>query len=310
MKALLLLTLLAATPPWQTAPSVKPQWVGEARPKDPAKLRRIVTVTPSVTEILFALGLESRVVGVSRFDDRPPRVKKLPKVGGFSDPNVESILALRPDLVVAAANAQNRPALEQLSRLGVPVFAVPGNTFADAFHATEALAEVLGPKVKAKGRAVTDDMKAQLRRLGRAPTAKGPKVLIVFGKDPLIVGGPGSLADSALDLLGAVNVAGEGPRPYPTWSLEAVLAAGPDIIVDATGAHGRAQPAPWRGLDAVPAVARGRVLALDLAVSLRPSPLFVDGVAALGEALALPEGHSTSDPGHDPGGGPAQERTK
>jgi len=283
VKAALLLALLTGAAPWEAAPSVTPQWVGAARPAKGATIRRIVTVSPSATEILFALGAGARVVGVSRFDDRPEAVKRLPKVGGFSDPNVEAIIALEPDLVVAAANADNRPALERVAALGVPVFAVPGNSFADAFVATRAVAEHLGPGGVAAAQEVLDDMKRRLRAVPRLPRA--PRVLVVFSKAPLIVAGPGSVADAALGLVGAKNVAAQAARAYPSWSLEALVAARPDVIVDATGAHGRSQPDPWAGLDVVPAVAAGRVLELDLATSLRPSPRFVEGVEALGRAL-------------------------
>lgn len=285
MKAALLLGLLLGAPPWSAPPSVAPQWVGDARPAPGVAVERVVTVSPSATEILFALGLEERVVGVSRFDDRPPRVKELPKVGGFTDPNVESIVALRPDLVVAAANAENRPALEAVSKLGIPVYAVPGNTFADVFAATRGLAEILGPEVEAEAESVLSRLRRQVEALEARDTKDRLRVLVVFARAPLIVAGPGSLADSALDLLGVKNVAEGARRAYPHYSPEMLVAARPDVIVDATGAHGAQQPAPWAGLDVVPAVKRGRVVSLDLAVLLRPSPRFVEGVKALDAAL-------------------------
>src|SRR5688572_660193 len=106
MFSLLLLVALAASPSTDpvkaalyAAPSFEPLFLGDARPKAKVKLKRIVTVAPSVTEIIFALGAGDRVVGVSRYDDFPERVKTLARVGGFLDPNIEAILALEPDLV-------------------------------------------------------------------------------------------------------------------------------------------------------------------------------------------------------------------
>jgi iron complex transport system substrate-binding protein len=282
MNALLLLTLLTAAPPWQGAPSVAPQWVGSARPKT---ITRIVSVAPSVTETLFALGYEAQVVGVTRYDDRPPRVKKLPTVGGFWDPNVEAILALKPDLVIAVANVGAQPALQQLAELSIPVFVVPGDKFADAFHATTAIAGVLGTSATKKAAQVVAQMKAQIIEASKSG-AHSPKVLVVFGHNPLVVGGPESLAGTALQLLGARNVVAAGPRPYPHWSPELLLVSMPDIIIDAVGAHGRAQTVAWKGLAGIPAVKNGRVYSLNLAVLLRPSPRLAEGISTLGAALS------------------------
>lgn len=285
MKAILLLSLMAATPLWQAPPSVAPQWVGAARAK--AHVRRIVTVAPSVTETLFALGYEDRVVGVTRFDDRPERVKKLPKIGGFWDPNVEAVLALRPDLVIAAANVGARPALEQLSKLGVPVFVVPGDTLADAFHATRAIGGLMGAEGATRAARLTETMQTKLRQARTSSSAQ--TVLVVFSHDPLVVAGPQSLAGAALLVLGVNNAVGPGPRPYPHWSAEALLMAAPDVIIDATGQHGRGTKAPWAGLGSIPAVKNHRVRGLDLAVLLRPSPRIYEGIQALQEALRSPE---------------------
>ncbi len=281
MNALLVLTLLTAAPPWQDGPSVKPQWVGTARPK---ALQRIVSVAPSVTETLFALGYEDRVVGVTRYDDRPARVKKLPTVGGFWDPNVEAILALKPDLVIAVANVGAQSALQQLAELSVPVFVVPGDTFADAFHASTAIGGVLGHSAAKRAVEVVAAMKVQIAEAIKSGGPR-PKVLVVFGHNPLVVGGPKSLAGTALQLLGVRNAVAAGPRPYPHWSPEVLLSSMPDVIIDAVGAHGRAQAQPWRGLTAIPAVKHGRIYSLNLAVLLRPSPRLAEGIAALAKVL-------------------------
>ncbi|MCA9553269.1 MAG: ABC transporter substrate-binding protein [Myxococcales bacterium] len=284
MKAALLFALLGAARPWEAAPSVPPQWVGPARPAAGAKIERVVSLAPSVTETLFALGRGDRVVGVSRFDDRPAEVATLPKVGGFTDPNVEAIVALRPDLVLAAANASNRPGLERLSALGIPVYAVPGNSLADVFVATRAVAERMGAEAEAER--VLAALSARLE----AATARrrgAVKVLVVFGHDPLVAAGPGSLADTVLGILGARNAAGGVDKPYPQLGPEALVMAQPDVIIDATGEHGVAQSAPWRGLDGIPAVKQGRIHALPLATLLRPSPRLMEGVEAL-DALLWP----------------------
>jgi ABC-type Fe3+-hydroxamate transport system substrate-binding protein len=114
--------------PWTAPPSFEPRWLSARPARAP---QRIVTVAPSLTELVFALGAGARVVGVTQFDDFPPEVTRLPRIGGFLDPSVERILELRADLVIAAPNASNRVPLDRLVALGVPVLVVPGNGFAD-----------------------------------------------------------------------------------------------------------------------------------------------------------------------------------
>lgn len=278
-----LLLLAVAAGPFDGAPTVAPQWVGDARPK--GEVRRIVSLAPSLTELLFALELGDHVVGVSKFADHPAEATRRPKVGGFLDPNVEAIVALKPDLVLAVANAGNRAALARLSELGVPAYAVPGNAFADTAHAIRAVGALLGGPTKARATRMIAGLRAGADRI-RARYAGRPaqRVLVVFSYDPLIVAGDQSLAHTALALIGARNVAPAG-RGYPQIGLEGLVVAAPEVIVDAATTMGSPAAPPWRGLDAVPAVAKGRVRAVPLALTLRPGPRILEGVEALAAAI-------------------------
>jgi iron complex transport system substrate-binding protein len=197
---------------------------------------RIVTVAPSLTEVVLDLGEGGRLVGVSRYDDAP-EVAKLPRVGGFLDPAPEAILGLRPDLVLAAPSPGNRGPVEGLARLGVPVLVLPLHEVPEILAAVREVARVL--EVPARGEALAKSIADGLAAV-RARTAPLPKrrVLVVYGWRPLVVAGPGSFADSLLADAGALNVAAGASGPYPTFSAEAALAAAPDLILDATGGHG------------------------------------------------------------------------
>lgn len=268
--------------PWEAAPSFEARFLSKARPK---RTKRVVTVAPSVTELLFALGVGDRVVGVSRFDDYPPSVKALPKVGGFLDPNPEAILALDPDLVIGVPNAGNRPALERVAKLGVPVLIVPGNAFPDVFHAIREVAPIFGKSAVAKGRALESEIAGELTRLSRSVASREPvKVAIVYGWNPLVVAGPGSFADTILRALNAKNVV-EGGSDYPHWSNERLVESQPEVIIDATGPHRLAGGKPWARFTTVPAVANDRVHRLSLDVLLRPGPRLVEGMRVLRRLL-------------------------
>ncbi|MEQ8980858.1 MAG: helical backbone metal receptor [Deltaproteobacteria bacterium] len=255
------------------APSVPPQWLSAARPK---KLERIVTVAPALTELLFAIGVGDRVVGVSRYDDFPAEVKALPKVGGFLDPNVEAIVALRPDLVVANANAGNRAHLERVAKLGVPVYVVPGNTFADIFHANRAVGAVFGGAAEKKARALNAELTATVKSLSAKSKGKPrTKTLVIYAYNPMVVGGPGSFVDHIIEVAGGDNIAKSGSE-YPTYSVEHVLESAPDVIIDATEVA--TEDPPWTNWTAVPAVKNGRVHRVTMGGLMRPGPRIVEGL--------------------------------
>jgi iron complex transport system substrate-binding protein len=278
---LMLLLLLNGAPPWMEPPSVEAQWLSKARPKE---LGRLVTVAPSITELLFALGAGDRVIGVSRYDDHPESVKKLPKIGGFLDPNAEAILALHPDLVIGVPNAGNRPALQRVADLGVPVLVVPGNSFPDVFHAIRAVAPVLGPQAAQKGKDLERDIISELLRLSkRAKRLPPSKVAIIYGWNPLVVAGPGSFADTILAALNGNNVV-TGGGPYPHWSPEQLVAAQPDVIIDASEVHGAGQQ-PWQRFSSIPAVKNKRVHPVELGGIFRPGPRIIEGMKLLDRLL-------------------------
>lgn len=263
----------------EEAPSVEPGFLGGTgrRFEDPP--HRIVTVAPSATELLFALGAGDRVVGVSRYDDHPRVVASLPRVGGFLDPNVEAIISLEPDLVVGVPNAGNRPALERLSRLGIPVLIVPGNTFADIFHAMTALSRVLGAGAEARARALAGGIEGET--LALAAALRGytpPRVAFVYGWMPLVLAGPKSFADTLLVVLNAHNVVERGP-PYPQYSVERLLQDGPEVIIDASEIHeGASGGRPWSKWTTLPAVKKGRIHRVPIGDVLRPGPRIVEGM--------------------------------
>ena len=214
------------------------QWLG---PPPPSPATRVVTLAPSLTETVLALGAKDALVGVSRFCDFP-EVKALPKAGGFNDVSMETVVALKPQLVVVQKAPGNQQAVENLARLGISVLALPLTTVDDVSLAMTTLGHALGKDARAKE--LTDEL-AKARADARAAQPKKKKkksVLFVYGFSPLVVAGPGSFAHELLEDCGAVNLAQKAPSAYPTYSVEKLVTSKPDLILDASEVHeGRAE---------------------------------------------------------------------
>ncbi|MFZ5442430.1 MAG: ABC transporter substrate-binding protein [Myxococcota bacterium] len=216
---MLLALVLAASPV---------QWLG---PPPPKPATRVVTLAPSLTETVLALGAKDSLVAVSRFCEFP-EVAGLPRAGGFNDVSIETIVALKPQLVVVQKAPANQKPVETLARLGVPVLALPLTTVDDVSVALTELGRALGREAEAKK--LVEALRTA-REEARATQPKQPKrVLFVYGFSPLVVAGPGSFAHELLVDCGARNAAEKAPTAYPTYSLEKAVTLVPDVIVDAS----------------------------------------------------------------------------
>ena len=244
------------------------------------KPQRIVSLAPVITETLFLLGEGDHVVGVTRFCDRPAAATALPQVGGYSDASLEKILALKPDLVIAMPNLGQRQLLDRLRERHVRVYVA----FTDSLDETDAMMRGLGALFRKP--AVVDALLAA-RAATFAPiaahkVAKGKRVVVVVGHDPLVVAGKGSFADSALALVGADSALLPTDPQWPQWSLEALLSRKVDVVVAAEGEDGAKQLRAQ--LQALGPRAPKVVSAKD-PILMRPGPSFVDDVTALEKLL-------------------------
>jgi len=244
---------------------------------------RVVSLAPSTTETLFAIGAGAGVVGVSRFCDFPAEVAQRPRVGGFNDPSLEAVLALRPTLVTGARGPANRGIVERLAAQGIDAYFPPDGSLADV----RASIRGLGARVarSAEAEAVVARLDAQLAGVAAALAgARRPRVLLVFGRRPLSVAGPGTFADEMLRAAGAENVVTSGPV-YPTIGVERVLALAPEVILEAGMAAGGDADFDWARYPSIPAVRDGRVVRFEDARVLRPGPRVAEGVAVLARLL-------------------------
>jgi iron complex transport system substrate-binding protein len=242
--------------------------------------RRIVSLAPSTTEALFAVGAGDRVVGRSRYCDWPPEATALPSVGGL-EPDLEAVLLLRPDLVVGPLEASSSRLSEQLSARGIATW----------FPLTESLASIdalllgLGERTGHPGdaRRVVAGLAERERAVEQAAAAQPRvRVLMVVDVAPVIAAGPGSFVNELLARAGAANAVAGGPA-WPTLGFEQVLEMDPDVILDASVGQGAAtQITPQaHGWGSLRAVREGRVVPMHDPRVLRPGPRIAEGLAAL-----------------------------
>jgi iron complex transport system substrate-binding protein len=247
---------------------------------------RIVSLAPSTTEAVYALGAGAQLVGRSRFCDYPAEARGLPIVGGFVDPNLEAILALRPSLVVGARGPAGRQIVDQLEARGVATYFPPTESLSDI----EAMLRGLGERTRhvTEAERLTASIRTRLAAIALALEGRPkPRVLLLFGVDPVSAAGPKTFADELLRHAGAKNVITEGAG-YPTLGLERVLALDPDLVIDAAvmDEHAAERLHPESpGWSKVRAVREKRVIRLTDDAMFRPGPRIADGLTALARAL-------------------------
>ena len=223
----------------------------------PVNPSRIISLAPSLTETLYALGVEDRLVGDTDYCDYPPDAQKKPKVGGVINPNLEKIAALHPDLVVLAKEGNLIETVRALDTLGIPNYATDAHTVEQIISSTQKLADVLN--VSAAGKSLADDLQQRLATLQRKLNGVPPRrVLFIVWPDPLMSVGKNTFVADALRRAGAVSIV-DSNQDWPQVSLEAVAQLQPDFLVFAPSHAGSAENdfaalanrPDWKLLDAV-----------------------------------------------------------
>ena len=248
---------------------------------------------PSVTETLFALGVGDEVVGVSSYDDFPPEVRKLPKVGSFLTPNLEAIAALRPTIVMGRGISSNQREIHALRALGYETLMIEDDSLAQIEDGIEAIGKRVG-KV-AEARRVIANIEADVNEV-RARLAGYPerRTLMLVGHQPIVAVGPGTYLDDLLKIARADNIADVSAQQWPKLSLEYIVAMRPEVIID--GQMGTDPGAPsqyWQTYQTIPAVAKHRVVGYPDSPTLHPGPR-VGATLELLAKLVHPEGWATA----------------
>ena len=252
--------------------------------------KRIISLAPNVTEILFALGLGDRVVGVTRYCDYPPEARSKTKIGGFLDPDVERIKALAPDVVVAF-RGNPLSVLHKLEEIGVPLFTLDiRNELASVPHLIERIGEATGRAAEAAR--LNADLAGKFGRItaALAPVRKAPRVFLSLEGLGLWTFGRDSYFNDLLAKAGAVSVTAAVSQRWFEYGREALIRDDPDAFVVLAGSEaGFRRAADWfksqAGLRDLKAIRTGRILFLDQNAASRFGPRLFDALAALARLL-------------------------
>lgn len=247
----------------------------------------IVSLAPSVTEIIFALGLQDRLVGISSACDYPPETRGIPKVGDFAAPDIELIYALKPEWVIAT-DFRDAEAREAIRLSGAKTLRVEQRSIEDVLDAIETIGDAAG--VPGVARAYADDLRQRLARATvDVPDDERPRVFVELSSQPLTTAGKGSFLDDLIHRAGGRNIAHDVGQPWPTVSPDYVVSKDPEIIIVTHAAtadtrHVIAARIGWSGVSAV----KSGYIVTDLNADLisRPGPRLADGLEALASLFA------------------------
>lgn len=257
----------------------------------PSPARRVVSLSPAATEVLFAVGAGDMVCGNTTCCNYPEAAKSLPKVGGFAAKtiSVESIVALKPDLVVSAGPMQ-RSIEEELARFDIPVFSYDPADFAGIARDMRALGSLTGTPeaAAAAAAAMLSSLEKSARSLADLAPSERPTVFWEMYDDPLMTCGASSFQHAIVEAAGGRDLFSDLPGSWPCVSAEEVIRRAPDYILGADD-HGDkmtvAQIASRPGWTAMPAVRSGRVILVPADIVSRPTPRIANGVLVVARAL-------------------------
>lgn len=239
--------------------------------------QRIVSLAPSHTEILFALGLGERVVGRTDYCNYPTEVAQVPSVGGYSQPSVESIMAVVPDLVIASFGTPME-VLDQVRNLGIPVIGYNPQTLDDVLEMIWEVGKITGKETEAV--LLTAEMKERIAAVqDLVKDADRPTVFWEVWHDPLYTAGPNNFINDIISIAGGINIAADADSSWPVYSLEVLLAKSPEVYIATQDQWANPGDIPGRpGYDQIKAVQQDRVYIINANNIERPGPRLIDGL--------------------------------
>lgn len=246
--------------------------------------RRIVSLAPATTELVFALGAGDRLVGRTTWCDWPAEASAVPDVGNGLGPNVEAVAAQRPDLVLVYPSEANRAAVGQLEALGIRSAVLRQDAIADWRETVRLVGALTGTAARAES--LLAGFESGLAGARPPITADSPTVFIAVGVNPPIAIGAGSFVSELVTLAGGRNVFADLPAPSAVVSLEAIVARDPDLVVVLGPDSAAGTVARRQGWGAIRAVRAGRIVTLDGSMFDRPSPRLPEAVLALTRRFA------------------------
>ena len=253
----------------------------------PDEPRRIVSLAPNITEIIFALGREHRLMGATRYSDFPPEAKKLPKVGSYVHLDLEKIVALKPDLCIAIKDGNPIAVAKRLESLKIPVYAVNPSNLETIMQTVLEIGGLINAEKMADLLVKDMDLRIQKVKSLVSNVAHRPRVFFQIGVSPIVSVGTHTFIHGLIVLAGGINLA-EGPISYPRFSREQVLALSPEVIIITSMARAAVfeqVKAEWNKWPDLPAVRNQRIFLEDSNFFDRPTPRLVDGLELLARLI-------------------------
>ncbi|MGB3210074.1 MAG: cobalamin-binding protein [Desulforhopalus sp.] len=253
----------------------------------PAEPERVLALAPSLTEMVFSLQAEEKLVGATRYSNFPPAAKKLPRVGSYVQLDLERIVAIKPDLCLAIKDGNPRRTADAIKALGIPVFAIDPRSIEQIMEAFLLLGDILGASERAEE--LVSDMEHRLdvvkKRVASSPAR--PLVFFQIADIPLVSAGKNSYIDKLITLAGGSNLAGNMTE-YPRFSWENIMLLQPEVVVISSMAGGKSPEllkASWLRWPEIPAVRNNRLHVVNADFFNRPTARLIAGLEILAEIL-------------------------
>ncbi len=245
--------------------------------------KRIVSLAPNITEILFSLGLDEEVVGVSIHCNYPDKVKNRVRVGSYINIDFERVISLKPDLILATGAGNPREVVEKLETLGFPTYVIFPKKFDDVLRSIRHIGQVVGKEREAFPLAESMNLRRE-KIVERTRSLPRPKVFLQIGESPIVTVGRGSFGDNLIHLAGGENIAGMDREMYPRLGIEEILKRSPEVLlVSSMNPRGDYERVlrEWKRWKMIPAVKEGRIHLIDSDLIDRPSPRIIEGLETM-----------------------------
>lgn len=253
----------------------------------PSCPKRIVSLAPSITETLFALGLDKAIVGVTIFSDYPEAARAKARVGSFVNISVEKVISLNPDLIIGTADGNKKETIEQLERVGLPVYVVNPASLDDIFEMILNIGKITGKSSVAKN--LVHSLRDRVESVvSQTAGLKRPRVFFQVGVDPIVTVGRNTLHNKLIALAGGINISGEELTKYPRYSIEEIIVKQPDIIIVTSmkrGGNFAQIRNKWKRWKSIPAVKNNRIHIINSDLIDHPSPRIVDGLEEMAKII-------------------------
>ena len=252
-----------------------------------ASPERIISLAPNLTEILYAMGLEERIVGVTSYCDVPERAKDKAKIGGMSNPSLEAVVTLKPDLVIMTTDGNPKEFESKMKSFHVPTYVFRARQLAELSEGIRDLGKAVGAEERAES--LSGQIEETIRRIKAVGGGTSPrkKALFIIWPEPMVVAGPGTAADDAIRLLGWENIAHNVKTKYPKYSLEEIIHREPNVIFIGKGHTNMKEVSAkiLNKLSMLDAVKQGRVYFTGDAL-YRLGPRVIEGIEELSDFLS------------------------